>query len=74
MAAYDSCSWPQFVKIYASVKYLSYCMFCRHICPNEIIQVLKKMKNKKAVGPDDIPTETWKWGREGGSFLTNEIS
>ena len=28
----------------------------------EVVKVLKKMKNGKAVGPDGIPVEVWKLG------------
>ncbi|WAH45029.1 hypothetical protein NZD89_29225 (plasmid) [Alicyclobacillus fastidiosus] len=45
--------------------------FYRRISPNEIRQALKKMKNHKAVGPDNIPIEAWKcMGEEGISWLT----
>ena len=40
------------------------------ISREEIIKALGKMKGGKAVGPDDIPAEVWKYlGDEGISFL-----
>ena len=27
----------------------------------ELLRILRKMKNHKATGPDDIPAETYKW-------------
>jgi hypothetical protein len=31
----------------------------------EVAAANKKMKNGKATGPDDIPAEVWKLGRDG---------
>ena len=45
--------------------------FYRRISSKEIRQALKKMKNHKAVGSDNIPIEAWKcMGEEGISWLT----
>ena len=47
--------------------------FYRRISSKEIKQVLKKMKNHKPVGPDNIPIEAWKcMGEEGISWLTKK--
>ena len=46
-------------------------IFYRRISSKEIRQALKKMKNHKAVGPDNISIEAWKcMGEEGISWLT----
>ena len=45
--------------------------FYRHISSKKIRQALKKMKNYKAVGLNNIPIEAWKsMGEEGISCLT----
>lgn len=43
-------------------------MIYRGICLNNIKQVMKKMKNIKAVGLDNIPIKGWKCMGEDGIF------
>ncbi|KAM2624013.1 hypothetical protein TB1_031028 [Malus domestica] len=46
--------------------------FYRRIRKEEVGVALKKMKHRKAVGPDDIPIEVWKvLGETGITWLTN---
>ena len=46
--------------------------FMRKIQKKEIAEALKKMKSRKAVGPDGIPIEAWKCLDESGlEWLTN---
>ena len=41
------------------------------ICKEEVRENMKRMKNGKAVGPDDIPVEVWKClGESALKFLT----
>lgn len=42
------------------------------ITVEEVEEAVRKMKNRKATGPDDIPAEVWKiLGRQGAEFLTD---
>ncbi|KAM2865587.1 hypothetical protein COP2_021752 [Malus domestica] len=46
--------------------------FYRRIRKEEVVVALKKMKHRKAVGPDDIPIEVWKvLGETGITWLTD---
>ncbi|KAM1059887.1 hypothetical protein ACFX15_023923 [Malus domestica] len=46
--------------------------FYRRIRKEEVVVALKKMKHKKAIGPDDIPIEVWKLlGETGITWLTD---
>ncbi len=46
--------------------------FCRRFSKEEVKEVVRKMKNKKAVGPDEIPVEVWKClGAKGIEWLTS---
>ncbi|KAM1184249.1 hypothetical protein ACFX1S_013853 [Malus domestica] len=46
--------------------------FYRRIRKEEVVVALKKMKHRKAVGPDDIPIEVWKaLGETGIAWLTD---
>ena len=46
--------------------------FMRKIQKKKIAEALKKMKSRKAVGPDGIPSEAWKClGEKGLEWLTN---
>jgi hypothetical protein len=46
--------------------------FMRKIQKKEIAEALKKMKSRRAVGPDGIPIEAWKClGEKGLEWLTN---
>ncbi|KAM1176204.1 hypothetical protein ACFX19_029118 [Malus domestica] len=46
--------------------------FYRRIRKEEVVVTLKKMKHRKAVGPDDIPIEVWKvLGETGITWLTD---
>ncbi|KAM1668169.1 hypothetical protein COP1_047241 [Malus domestica] len=46
--------------------------FYRRIRKKEVVVALKKMKYKKAMGPDDIPIEVWKvLGETGITWLTD---
>ena len=43
----------------------------RNISEEEVRDAIRKMKNNKAVGPDNIPIEAWKYlNREGIEWLT----
>ncbi|KAM1519455.1 hypothetical protein ACFX1Z_022250 [Malus domestica] len=49
----------------------NYSFYCR-IRKEEVVVALKKMKHRKAVGPDDIPIEVWKvLGETGIAWLTD---
>ncbi|KAM1611225.1 hypothetical protein TB2_000020 [Malus domestica] len=46
--------------------------FYRRIRKEEVVVALKKMKHRKAIGPDDIPIEVWKvLGETGITWLTD---
>ena len=48
---------------------------CLYIRESEVEEALRKMKNGKAVGPDNIPVEVWKsLGRLGVSLLTEKFN
>ncbi|XP_047502957.1 uncharacterized protein LOC125048337 [Penaeus chinensis] len=44
------------------------------ITEDEVKRMLKKMKNRKAVGPDNLPIEVWKCMGEGITFLCTTLN
>ena len=48
------------------------CNYMRRISESEVKEALKRMKSRKAVGPDGIPIEAWRClGEVGVRWLTN---
>jgi len=48
------------------------CKFMHRITESEVKEALKRMKSRKVVGPDEIPTEVWRCLKKMGvKWLTN---
>ena len=46
--------------------------YMRRISESEVKEALKRMKSRKAVGPDGIPIEVWEMLRRGGRKMADK--